>query len=226
MVDKLIGEFAVPSPAGIVALFGYLRADTKDSCYGVVTVRSSDTEDALLESIYWPQGNILRVRRLDTSNKVHLSFSGGVKLEYVAYDALLIPVQPYKKRFQPVVSSAQLHIDPTPVPAPNQTFMGSAKKRCRSRVGPVLLMSVRPGALSVLGPTSPGTRADAGRTGMKERWLLTTRRETRPERGGSGFRSVDPSVTRERRLVVTRQRTRVDLVKQLGAQLGPGARRL
>ncbi|KAH8037300.1 hypothetical protein HPB51_009855 [Rhipicephalus microplus] len=67
---------------------------------------------------------------------------------------------------------------------------------------------------------------DAGRTGMKERWLLTTRRETRPERGGSGFRSVDPSVTRERRLVVTRQRTRVDLVKQLGAQLGPGARRL
>ncbi|KAH9379651.1 hypothetical protein HPB48_009399 [Haemaphysalis longicornis] len=57
IADKLIGEFAVPSPAGPLPLFGYLRADTQDSCYGV----------------------------------------GTVKPRYLSYDALLIPVQPYKK---------------------------------------------------------------------------------------------------------------------------------
>ncbi|KAH7952939.1 hypothetical protein HPB49_002963 [Dermacentor silvarum] len=79
IADKLIGEFAVPSPVGPVPLFGYLRADTQDSCYGVVTVRSSDTEATLRESLYWPEGEILHVRRLGTSNKVRLTFSGKVK---------------------------------------------------------------------------------------------------------------------------------------------------
>ncbi|KAH7934062.1 hypothetical protein HPB49_020943 [Dermacentor silvarum] len=97
ITDKLIGEFAVPSPVGPVPLFGYLRADTQDFCYGVVTVRSSDTKATLRESLYWPEGEILHVRRLGTSNKVRLTFSGKVKPRYVSYDALLIPVQPYKK---------------------------------------------------------------------------------------------------------------------------------
>ncbi|KAH7937683.1 hypothetical protein HPB49_014524 [Dermacentor silvarum] len=70
-----------------VPLFGYLRADAQDSCYGVVTVRSSDTEATFRESLYWPEGEILRVRRLGTSNKVKPR----------SYDDLLIPVQPYKK---------------------------------------------------------------------------------------------------------------------------------
>ncbi|KAH8034805.1 hypothetical protein HPB51_002974 [Rhipicephalus microplus] len=52
IADKIIGKFAVPSPAGLVPLFGYLRANTQDSCYGVVTLRRSDSEDALRESLY------------------------------------------------------------------------------------------------------------------------------------------------------------------------------
>ncbi|KAH7942558.1 hypothetical protein HPB49_025188 [Dermacentor silvarum] len=98
--DKLIGEFAVPYPVGPVPLFGYLRADTQDSCYGVVTVRSSDTEATLCESLYWPEGEILHVRRFGTSNKVRLTFPAShavTQPRYVSYDALLIPVQPYKK---------------------------------------------------------------------------------------------------------------------------------
>ncbi|KAH8023891.1 hypothetical protein HPB51_018872 [Rhipicephalus microplus] len=95
--DKLIGEFTVPSLAGLVPLFGYLRVDTQGSSYGAVTVRSSDTKDALCESIYWPEGDIPHARRLGTSKKVRLTLFGNVKLMYVAYDARLIPVQPYKK---------------------------------------------------------------------------------------------------------------------------------
>ncbi|KAH7949910.1 hypothetical protein HPB49_016800 [Dermacentor silvarum] len=56
IADKLIGEFAVPSPVGPLPLFGYLRADMQDFCYGVVTVRSSDTEATLRESFYCPEG--------------------------------------------------------------------------------------------------------------------------------------------------------------------------
>ncbi|KAH8038504.1 hypothetical protein HPB51_001677 [Rhipicephalus microplus] len=58
-----------------------------------------------------------------------------VKPEYVAYDALLVPVQPSKKKklFYPAVSAAPLDIDQTPVPAPNQTFVASVEKLCRSR---------------------------------------------------------------------------------------------
>ncbi|KAH9359877.1 hypothetical protein HPB48_014411 [Haemaphysalis longicornis] len=157
IADKLIGEFAVPSPAGPVPLFGYLRADTHDSCYGVVTVRSSDTEAALRESLYWPEGEILHIRRLGTSNKVRLTFSGKVKPRYVSYDALLIPVQPV----------ALLDIDPTPVSAPNLTFVASAERRCRSRMAPVPHMSVHPGVLCALVPTSPGTGTVRNATGRR-----------------------------------------------------------
>ncbi|KAH8041265.1 hypothetical protein HPB51_014413 [Rhipicephalus microplus] len=144
IADKLIGEFAAPSPAGLVPLFGFLRTDTQDSCYGVVKVRISYVEDALRETLYCPEGGILHVRRLGTSNKVCLTFSG-----------------------KPAVSVAPLDIDPTPVSAPNQTFGASAEKRYRSRMAPVLLMSVRPGALLVLGPPSPGTSAVKNATGRR-----------------------------------------------------------
>ncbi|XP_037505884.1 uncharacterized protein LOC119382246 [Rhipicephalus sanguineus] len=97
IADKLIGELTVPSSVGPVPLFGYLRADTEDSCYGVVTVRSSDSEAELRQRFYWPEGEILHIRRLGTSNKVRLTFAGKVKPRYVTYDALLIPVQPYRK---------------------------------------------------------------------------------------------------------------------------------
>ncbi|KAH7940382.1 hypothetical protein HPB51_028751 [Rhipicephalus microplus] len=165
IADKLIGEFVVPSPAGLNPLFGYWHADNQDSCYGVVTI-ISNTEDALRESLYWHEGGILHVPRLGISNNVRLTSSGKVKPKYVAYDALFNPVQPYKKKlFQPVVSVTPLYIDPTPVPASNQTFVASAKKPCRSRKAPILLMSVRPSALSVLGPTSSGTGAVKNATG-------------------------------------------------------------
>ncbi|KAH7939138.1 hypothetical protein HPB52_007179 [Rhipicephalus sanguineus] len=56
IADKLIGELAVPSSVGPVPLFGYLRADTLDPCYGVVTVRSSDSEAELRQRFCWPEG--------------------------------------------------------------------------------------------------------------------------------------------------------------------------
>ncbi|KAH8021751.1 hypothetical protein HPB51_016815 [Rhipicephalus microplus] len=37
LADKVIDEFAVPSPVEPVPLLGYLRANTQDTCYGVVT---------------------------------------------------------------------------------------------------------------------------------------------------------------------------------------------
>ncbi|KAH7970486.1 hypothetical protein HPB49_008044 [Dermacentor silvarum] len=72
----------------IVPLFGYLHADTQGSCYGIVTVRSSDTEAALRGSLNWPESEILHVQ---------FTFSGKVNPRHVSYVALLIPVQPYKK---------------------------------------------------------------------------------------------------------------------------------
>ncbi|KAH8038495.1 hypothetical protein HPB51_001668 [Rhipicephalus microplus] len=69
IADKLIGELTVPSSVGPVPLFGYLRTDTQDSCYGVVTVRSCDSEAELRQRFYWPEGEILHIRRLGTSNK-------------------------------------------------------------------------------------------------------------------------------------------------------------
>ncbi|KAH9377095.1 hypothetical protein HPB48_019206 [Haemaphysalis longicornis] len=122
---KLIGKFAVPSLAGPVPLFGYLRADTQDSCNGVGTVGSADTEAALREGLYWPEGEILHVRRLGTSNKVRLTFSGKVKPSRT------------KKLCQHAVGAALLDIDPAPVPAPNETFAASAERRCLSRMAPV-----------------------------------------------------------------------------------------
>ncbi|KAH9368295.1 hypothetical protein HPB48_008039 [Haemaphysalis longicornis] len=128
IADKLIGEFAVPSPAGPVPLFGYLRADTQDCCYGVVTVRSSDTEAALRESLYWPEGEILHVRRLGTSNKVRLTFSGKVKPRYVSYDALLIPVQPYKKTVPACGRCGSVGHRPDACPGPKPDFCGICGK--------------------------------------------------------------------------------------------------
>ncbi|KAH7965855.1 hypothetical protein HPB49_011487 [Dermacentor silvarum] len=160
IADKLIGELAVPSPVGSVPLFGYLRADTQDSC-------SSDTEATLRESLYWPEGEILHVRRLGTSNKVRLTFSGKEKPRYVSYDALLIPVQPYKKTVRACGRCGSVGYGPTPAPAPNQTSAASAEKRCRSRMAPAPLTSVRPGALYVPDPTSPRTGAVRSATGRR-----------------------------------------------------------
>lgn len=128
IADKLIGEFAVPSPVGPVPLFGYLRADTQDSCYGVVTVRSSDTEATLRESLYWPEGEILHVRRLGTSNKVRLTFSGKVKPRYVSYDALLIPVQPYKKTVPACGRCGSVGHRPDACPGPKPDLCGICGK--------------------------------------------------------------------------------------------------
>ncbi|KAH9372288.1 hypothetical protein HPB48_015636 [Haemaphysalis longicornis] len=145
-------------------------AQTLDSCYEVVTVRSSDTEAALRESLYWPEGEILHVRRLATSSKVGLTFSGKVKPRYVSYDALVIP---------PAAGVALLDIDPTPVPAPNLTFAASAERRGHSRMAPVPHMSVRPAGShdngdrcsvaigpSRRGPTPDGPTAKKPNTGQ------------------------------------------------------------
>ncbi|KAH7973623.1 hypothetical protein HPB49_003462 [Dermacentor silvarum] len=128
IADKLIGELAVPSPVGPVPLFGYLRADTQDSCYGVVTVRSSDIEATLRESLYWPEGKILHVRRLGTSNKVRLTFSGKVKPRYVSYDALLIPVQRYKKTVPACGRCGSVGHRPDGCPGPKPDLCGICGK--------------------------------------------------------------------------------------------------
>ncbi|KAH7965780.1 hypothetical protein HPB49_010793 [Dermacentor silvarum] len=109
-------------------LFGYLRADTQDSCYGVVTVRSSDTEATLRESLYWPEGEILHVRQLGTSNKVRLTFSGKVKPRYVSYDTLLIPVQPYKKTVPACGRCGSVGHRPDSCPSPKPDLCGICGK--------------------------------------------------------------------------------------------------
>ncbi|KAH7955122.1 hypothetical protein HPB49_024610 [Dermacentor silvarum] len=128
IADKLIGEFAVPSPVGPVPLFGYLRVDTQDSCYGIVAVRSSDTEATLRESLYWPEGEILHVRLLGTSNKVRLTFYGKVKSRYVSYDALLIPVQPYKKTVPACGRCGSVGHRPDACPGPKSDLCGICGK--------------------------------------------------------------------------------------------------
>ncbi|KAH6929538.1 hypothetical protein HPB50_002620 [Hyalomma asiaticum] len=128
IADKLIGEFAVPSSVGPVPMFGYLRADTQDSCYGVVTVPNSDNEATLRESLYWPEGEILHVRRLGTSNKVRLTFSGKVKPRYVSYDALLIPVQPYKKTVPACSRCGSVGHRPDTCPGPKPDLCGICGK--------------------------------------------------------------------------------------------------
>ncbi|KAH8023904.1 hypothetical protein HPB51_018926 [Rhipicephalus microplus] len=64
-----------------------------------------------------------------------------------------------RKLYQPAVGAAPLGIDPTPVPALNQTFAASAETRCHSRMAPALLTNARPGVLCVLYPTTLGTGA-------------------------------------------------------------------
>lgn len=90
---KIIGKLALNSPAGAVPLVGHLRSDGHDSV--LVTVRSTDTEANLRESLHWRDDEITYIRRWGTSNKVRLTFSG--KPSYVLYDALLIPVPQYRK---------------------------------------------------------------------------------------------------------------------------------
>ncbi|KAH7965622.1 hypothetical protein HPB49_009001 [Dermacentor silvarum] len=102
------------------ALFGYLRADTQDSCYLVVTVHSFDTEPTLRESLYWPEGEILHVRRLGTFSKA--------KPRYVSYDALLIPVQPYKKTVPACGRCGSVGHRPDACPGPKPDICGICGK--------------------------------------------------------------------------------------------------
>ncbi|KAH8040383.1 hypothetical protein HPB51_010163 [Rhipicephalus microplus] len=125
IADKLIGELTVPSSVGPVPLFGYLRADTQDSCYGVVTVRSSDSEAELRQRFYWPEGEILHIRRLGTSNKVRLTFAGKVKHRYVTYDTLLIPVQPYRKTVPACNQCGSVGHRPDACPSPKPDLCGT-----------------------------------------------------------------------------------------------------
>ncbi|KAH7970498.1 hypothetical protein HPB49_008211 [Dermacentor silvarum] len=125
IADKLIGELTVLSSVGPVPLFGYLRVDTRDSCYGVVTVRSTDSEAELQKRLYWPEGEILHIRRLGTTNKVRLTFSGKVKPRYVTYDALLILVHPYKKTIPACSQCGSVGHRPDACPGPKPDLCGT-----------------------------------------------------------------------------------------------------
>ncbi|KAH7936795.1 hypothetical protein HPB49_004464 [Dermacentor silvarum] len=116
IADKLIGELTVLSSVGPVPLFGYLRADTQDSCYGVVTVRSTDSEAELQKRLYWPEGEILHIR---------LTFSGKVKPRYVTYDALLILVHPYKKTIPACSQCGSVGHRPDACPGPKPDLCGT-----------------------------------------------------------------------------------------------------
>ncbi|KAH7954853.1 hypothetical protein HPB49_022111 [Dermacentor silvarum] len=94
----------------------------------LVTVRSSDTEATLRESLYWSEGEILQVRRLGTSNKVRLTFSGKLKPMYVSYDALLIPVQPYKKTVPACGRCGSVGHRPDSCPGPKPDLCGICGK--------------------------------------------------------------------------------------------------
>ncbi|KAH7978564.1 hypothetical protein HPB49_005929 [Dermacentor silvarum] len=125
LLHKLIGELTVLSSVGPGPLFGYLRADTQDSCYGVVTVRSTDFEAELQKRLYWPEGEILHIRRLGTTNKVRLTFSGKVKPRYVTYDALLILVHPYKKTIPACSQWGSVGHRPDACPGPKPDLCGT-----------------------------------------------------------------------------------------------------
>ncbi|KAH7973700.1 hypothetical protein HPB49_004022 [Dermacentor silvarum] len=125
IADKLIGELTVLSSVGPVPLFGYLRADTQDSCYGVVTVRSTDSEAELQQRLYWAEGEILHIRRLGTTNKVRLTFSGKIKPRYVTYDALLILVHPYKKTIPACSQCGSVGHRPDACPYPKPNLCGT-----------------------------------------------------------------------------------------------------
>ncbi|KAH7941156.1 hypothetical protein HPB49_010488 [Dermacentor silvarum] len=67
--------------------------DDGNVCYGVVTVRNTDTEETLRSSLQWRQGEILGIRKFWTSKKSRLTFSGKDKPKYVHYEAMLIQVR-------------------------------------------------------------------------------------------------------------------------------------
>ncbi|KAH6941969.1 hypothetical protein HPB50_026063 [Hyalomma asiaticum] len=185
IADKLIGEFAVPSSVGPVPMFGYLRADTQDSCYGVVTVPNSDNEATLRESLYWPEGQILHVRRLGTSNKVRLTFSGKVKPRCVSYDTLLIPVQPYKKTVPACSRCGSVGHRADICPGPNPDLCGICGKavpltdgscaphectpRCARCAGPHVTCDRRCKERYRAPPPKPPTPPPGGQAGPRKR---------------------------------------------------------
>ncbi|KAH7978082.1 hypothetical protein HPB49_004433 [Dermacentor silvarum] len=97
IADKIIGDFDLNSVDGRVPLTGHLRQDGGNVCYGVVTVRNTDTEETLSSSLQWRQGEILEIRKFGTSNKARLTLSGKEKPRYVHYEAVLIQVRPYQR---------------------------------------------------------------------------------------------------------------------------------
>ncbi|KAH7959704.1 hypothetical protein HPB49_013129 [Dermacentor silvarum] len=161
IADKLIGELTVLSSVGPVPLFGYLRADTQDSCYGVVTVRSTDSEAELQQHLYWAEGEILHIRRLGTTNKVRLTFSGKIKPRYVTYDALLILVHPYKKTIPACSQCGSVGHRPDACPGPKPDLCGT----CGNTVPLMDGARAHQNALFAPDPTSPGTGAVRSATG-------------------------------------------------------------
>ncbi|KAH6928001.1 hypothetical protein HPB50_010559 [Hyalomma asiaticum] len=178
IADKLIGEFAVPSSVGPVPMFGYLRADTQDSCYGVVTVPNSDNEATLRESLYWPEGEILHVRRLGTSNKVRLTFSGKVKPRYVSYDSLLIPVQPYKKTVPACSRCGSVGHRPDTCPGPKPDLCGICGKAVPLTDGSRAPHECTPRCALCAGPHVTGDRR------CKERYRVPPPKPPTPPPGG------------------------------------------
>ncbi|KAH6926592.1 hypothetical protein HPB50_019835 [Hyalomma asiaticum] len=141
IADKLI--------VGPVPMFGYLRADTQDSCYGVVTVPNSDNEATLRE--------ILHVRRLGTSNKV--------QPRYVSYDALLIPVQPYKKMVPACSRCGSVGHRPDTCPGPKPDLCGICGKAVPLTDGSRAPHECTPRCALCAGPHVTGTGAVRSATG-------------------------------------------------------------
>ncbi|KAH8034774.1 hypothetical protein HPB51_002188 [Rhipicephalus microplus] len=201
IADKLIGELTVPSSVGPVPLFGYLRADTQDSCYGVVTVRSSDSEAELRQRFYWPEGEILHIRRLGTSNKVRLTFAGKVKPRYVTYDALLIPVQPYRKTVPASNQCGSVGHRPDACPGPKPDLCGTCGNtvplidgaraphectpKCALCAGPHVTGDRCCKERYRAPPPKPSTLLPKNQTGSKKRKHRRTRKPSRPTTGTS-----------------------------------------
>ncbi|KAK8782491.1 hypothetical protein V5799_016168, partial [Amblyomma americanum] len=97
LADRIIGEFELNGPDGKVPLVGHLRQDDKDVCYGVITVRNSETTDSLRTRLQWRFGTIVEVRKFGTSNKARLTFAGTEKPRFVHYDSELVQVRPYQR---------------------------------------------------------------------------------------------------------------------------------
>ncbi|XP_049269000.1 uncharacterized protein LOC125757444 [Rhipicephalus sanguineus] len=97
LADRILGEFELNAPSGRVPLVGHLRQDGKDVCYGVVTVRNTDTTDSLRTSLQWRHGTTVEVRKFGNSNKARLTFAGTEKPRFVHYDSELVQVRPYQR---------------------------------------------------------------------------------------------------------------------------------